>query len=137
MQLVIFFNHLKYEPTMSEAIESVWRYHNESKHHFSGYAPSPGFLDWDFQPNPFRHYAGSRRVTLARNASNREITYTDLFSGSAIPAASVNEASLGYFFEHSLALSAWKADNHDSWSLRVNPSSGNLHPTEAYLLIFF
>lgn len=121
---------------MSEAIESVWRYHNESKHHFSGYAPSPGFLDWDFQPNPFRHYAGSRRVTLARNASNREITYTDLFSGSAIPAASVNEASLGYFFEHSLALSAWKADNHDSWSLRVNPSSGNLHPTEAYLLIF-
>jgi SagB-type dehydrogenase family enzyme len=32
-------------------------------------------------------------------------------------------------------LSAWKkVPGSDPWSLRVNPSSGNLHPTEAYLI---
>ena len=37
-------------------------------------------------------------------------------------------------FEDSLALSAWKEHRGHRWSLRVNPSSGNLHPTEGYLL---
>jgi SagB-type dehydrogenase family enzyme len=33
----------------------------------------------------------------------------------------------------SLAISAWKqAGRSDYWSLRVNPSSGDLHPTESY-----
>jgi SagB-type dehydrogenase family enzyme len=31
-------------------------------------------------------------------------------------------------------LSAWKAFSQSRWSLRVNPSSGNLHPTEAYVV---
>ena len=34
-----------------------------------------------------------------------------------------------------LALSAWKEAGGTRWALRVNPSSGNLHPTEAYLLL--
>ena len=36
---------------------------------------------------------------------------------------------------HSMAISAWKrvARTSDRYSLRVNPSSGNLHPTETYL----
>jgi SagB-type dehydrogenase family enzyme len=35
-----------------------------------------------------------------------------------------------------MALSAWKKiPDGNSWSLRVNPSSGNLHPTESYLII--
>ena len=35
---------------------------------------------------------------------------------------------------HSLGLSAWKQFRDSRWSLRVNPSSGNLHPTEAYVV---
>ena len=38
-------------------------------------------------------------------------------------------------FEYSLAISAWKQAGEVRWALRSNPSSGNLHPTEAYLLI--
>jgi len=34
-----------------------------------------------------------------------------------------------------LGLSAWKQFGGSRWSLRVNPSSGNLHPTEAYLVV--
>lgn len=31
-------------------------------------------------------------------------------------------------------MSAWKSTGFSTWSLRVNPSSGNLHPTEAYVV---
>jgi hypothetical protein len=37
-------------------------------------------------------------------------------------------------FLDSLALSAWKQSEQSRWALRVNPSSGNLHPTEGHLL---
>ena len=33
-----------------------------------------------------------------------------------------------------MGLSAWKAYRSSRWALRVNPSSGNLHPTEAYVV---
>src|SRR6202030_1525659 len=38
---------------------------------------------------------------------------------------------------HSMAVSAWKKIPHtgNRYSLRVNPSSGNLHPTETYLAL--
>jgi len=41
-------------------------------------------------------------------------------------------ASLGSLLFHSVAISARKVDSETGhgWSLRVNPSSGNLHPTE-------
>jgi SagB-type dehydrogenase family enzyme len=35
---------------------------------------------------------------------------------------------------HALGLSAWKQLGASRWALRVNPSSGNLHPTEAYVI---
>ena len=42
--------------------------------------------------------------------------------------------SVATLFELSLGLSAWKSYGSTRWALRCNPSSGNLHPTEAYLL---
>lgn len=36
--------------------------------------------------------------------------------------------------ELSLGISAWKALGANRWALRCNPSSGNLHPTEGYLV---
>jgi SagB-type dehydrogenase family enzyme len=33
-----------------------------------------------------------------------------------------------------MGLSAWKHYRSSRWALRVNPSSGNLHPTESYLI---
>jgi SagB-type dehydrogenase family enzyme len=43
-------------------------------------------------------------------------------------------ASAGALLQLSVALSAWKQHGPDRWALRCNPSSGNLHPTEAYVL---
>src|SRR5665811_666693 len=43
--------------------------------------------------------------------------------------------ALGLFFEWSMGLSARKEIPGMSWYLRMNPSSGNLHPTEAYAVL--
>jgi SagB-type dehydrogenase family enzyme len=61
--------------------------------------------------------------------------YEDLYRGKAIASASVTVRSLSRFFEYSLAILAWKQAGELRWALRTNPSSGNLHPTEGYLLI--
>lgn len=36
-----------------EPWEFAIAYHNETKHHFRGYARSLGYLDWATQPNPY------------------------------------------------------------------------------------
>jgi len=46
----------------------------------------------------------------------------------------VDRSSISQFFYDCLALSAWKELGTAKWSLRVNPSSGALHPTEGYLV---
>jgi SagB-type dehydrogenase family enzyme len=42
--------------------------------------------------------------------------------------------SISLFFRYALSLTAWKRLQETTWSLRANPSSGNLHPTEGYAL---
>lgn len=49
--------------------------------------------------------------------------------------APLTPSSLSQFLFYSLSLSAWKSHGDSAWSLRVNPSSGNLHPTEGYVLL--
>jgi hypothetical protein len=51
-----------------------------------------------------------------------------------VPPQPPSLASLAHFLRTSFALSAWKQAGGAKWSLRVNPSSGNLHPTECYVL---
>src|SRR6185436_11270901 len=43
--------------------------------------------------------------------------------------------ALSRLLEYALALSAWKQAGETRWALRVNPSSGNLHPTEGYVFM--
>jgi SagB-type dehydrogenase family enzyme len=42
--------------------------------------------------------------------------------------------AIGALLELSFGLSAWKAYDGEQWALRCNPSSGNLHPTESYVV---
>jgi SagB-type dehydrogenase family enzyme len=51
---------------------------------------------------------------------------------SASPSP-VTLPAIGWCLRHALGLSAWKSFRGSRWALRVNPSSGNLHPTEAYV----
>ena len=121
-----------------DPLEVVMRYHQETKHHFSRYARSLGYLDWANQPDPFRRYEGSPLISLPRlkpDDAPLSPLYGDLYRPGAIGSAPVAIRTLSRFFEYALAISAWKQTGEVRWALRTNPSSGNLHPTEGYLLI--
>ncbi len=113
----------------------VREYHRRSKHHLQRYAAGPGSLDWDHQPNPFRHFAGTTQIPFTLNADALSTTYQQIYTPNGIAPFALNTEHLGVFFELSLALSAWKQYGTARWSLRCNPSSGNLHPTEAYAVL--
>jgi SagB-type dehydrogenase family enzyme len=108
-------------------------YHDRTKHHFGRFARSPGYLDWATQPDPFRRYQGAPLVELPRSPRAGDVAYAALFDGSVQPAP-VDLDSIGEFLRCSMGLSAWKQYASSRWALRVNPSSGNLHPTEAYVV---
>lgn len=121
-----------------DPVEAVMRYHEETKHHFSRYARAPRDMDWANQPDPFRRFEGSPLIplpVLKPDDAPRSPLYEDLYRPGAIASASVTIRAISRFLELSLAISAWKQVGEVRWALRSNPSSGNLHPTEAYLLI--
>ena len=109
------------------------QYHEATKHHFQRFARSAGHLDWKTQPNPFRRYAGAPVVELPRAPFDRALPYAGLYHPPRSPA-DVTLASVGELLRCSLGLSAWKSIRGSRWALRVNPSSGNLHPTEGYVV---
>jgi SagB-type dehydrogenase family enzyme len=108
-------------------------YHEQTKHHFDRFARSLGYLDWTTQPDPFRRYAGAALIELSRRSLTDHVPYEALFDGSAAPAP-VTDDAVGEFLRCSMGLSAWKQFGNSRWALRVNPSSGNLHPTETYVV---
>ena len=126
------------ESLIADPVETVLRYHHETKHHLSCYARSLGYLDWANQPDPFRRFDGAALVPLPILGPEDEPLspgYDDLYHPPTVSSAPVSLRSLSRLFEYALALSAWKQVGDTRWALRSNPSSGNLHPTEGYLFI--
>ena len=119
---------------MSAPREALLEYHERSKHRINRYAPGPGGLDWKNQPKPFREFDGAPRIELPLAAGTLATRYNDVRRGSLPPARAFDLDSIAILFELALGLSAWKAYGANRWALRCNPSSGNLHPTEGYLL---
>jgi hypothetical protein len=125
-----------YPPTSSDPLKAVFDYHQATRHRFEGFAPGPGFLDWATQPDPFRRYAGARLIQLETVAPADEPRFDDIFTPGQMPAAALlTMHTISQLFYDSLALSAWKSTGATRWALRVNASSGNLHPTEGYLVV--
>ncbi|MCB1874421.1 MAG: SagB/ThcOx family dehydrogenase [Chromatiales bacterium] len=110
-------------------------YHQRTKHHFERFAASLGYLDWANQPDPFRYYRDCPRVELPFLDQDPPLAFANLFHPPTGDPQPVNTASVAGMAELSLALSAWKRYGDNQWALRINPSSGNLHPTESYWLL--
>jgi SagB-type dehydrogenase family enzyme len=110
-------------------------YHEQTKHHYHRFARSLGYLDWDTQPNPFRRFEGSNLLHLPLLSAAQAPTYEHCLEPKAISPEPVSLVSISRFFRNSLAISAWKRYQEARWALRVNPSSGNLHPTEGYAIL--
>ncbi len=120
---------------ISRKVEEIINYHEATKHHYDRYARSPGYMDWQNQPNPFRYYKGAPVLPLPLLKKDPPAAYPDLYSRKNNSWQPLTIETIAGFLELSLGLSAWKAVSGSRWSLRMNPSSGNLHPTEAHLIL--
>ncbi len=114
-------------------LERIRAYHELTKHRLERYAPGPGYMDWATQPNPFRSFQGTARVELPLPAA-LDTPFANLRRAADTAPRPLDLTYLAILFELALGLSAWKVYGSTRWALRCNPSSGNLHPTEAYLV---
>ncbi|MCV6637311.1 SagB family peptide dehydrogenase [Candidatus Albibeggiatoa sp. nov. NOAA] len=114
-------------------LDLVFAYHNQTKHHFERYANGPQHIEWENQPSGFRYYEGTQQIELPLVADNISTQFKDLYTE---PKQSyiLDFKALSGFLELAFGLSAWKQFGDSRWSLRCNPSSGNLHPTESYVV---
>jgi SagB-type dehydrogenase family enzyme len=119
---------------MHSATDCVRAYQQRSKHQLQRYATGPDTLDWDAQPSGFRHWPGAPLLRLPLVADAFTARWADLFVPGRIAPAPLKRRSVAALLELSFGLTAWKRAGPDRWPLRANPSSGNLHPVEAYLL---
>jgi SagB-type dehydrogenase family enzyme len=124
---------------MTAELEAILAYHQASKHNFKAYAPGPHRLNMLIKPDPFLKYHGTRLLNLdiwSDEQIKAEVfpAYEQAFSPEKLKPSELDSRSISRLFFDSFAISAWKKAGSTKWPLRVNPSSGNLHPTEIYLL---
>ena len=118
-----------------DAGQVVVAYHERTKHYYHHYAASLGYLDWAQQPDPFRRYNGAPLLKLALPDAGRALPYWQLYVPENVAPAPLSVDAISLFFRYALSLTAWKGIEGTIWPLRANPSSGNLHPTEGYVLL--
>ncbi len=115
-------------------IRDISQYHQQTKHHPYRHARALGYMDWETQPDPFRRFTGAPGHRLAFGSEAEGPLWDDIYDPAGQKAQALGKVSVSDLFYYSLALSATKQYMDNQWYLRCNPSSGNLHPTEAYLL---
>ena len=112
----------------------TWRaYHEATKHTPERLRRSAYTLEWANMPNPFRHYDGVPVLDLPADPPAPECAAWDVLRGAVGQTCAHDGAGfLSQLLFNSAAISATKRApvTGSHYSLRVNPSSGNLHPTE-------
>lgn len=148
-----FFSRVLDDPQgggLNEETERLFAYHQATKHTYQSVRTNARFLDWHNQPDPFRRYEGAPLITLLAEPgfpkAGTFATMAALAEGARTTDRSKSEyrkevqldlTCLSRLLWHSMAISAWKKvpQTASRYGLRVNPSSGNLHPTETHLAL--
>ncbi len=130
--------------------DRLFAYHQATKHTYYSVRRNAHYLDWKNQPNPFRTFDGAPVLTLpaepdfpnigafatmAALADRARVFGENKIEGGA--EIKLDVKLISRLLWHSMAVSARKrvGNTASRYSLRVNPSSGNLHPTETYLAL--
>jgi SagB-type dehydrogenase family enzyme len=112
----------------------TWReYHELTKHSVGSLRRSQHYLDWANMPNPFRHYEGVPILDFPADPPAPQISALEVLEGKAGNTSAKDGAeflSQLMFYSASISASKRVPSTGDTYALRVNPSSGNLHPTE-------
>ena len=134
----------------NEETKRLFAYHQATKHTYHSVRARAHYLDWMNQPNPFRIYEDAPVIVLPPEPHFPNIGTFNAMGALAGPGHIASESDsvqretipldatwLSRLLWHSMAISAWKKvpRTANRYSLRVNPSSGNLHPTETYLAL--
>jgi len=116
----------------------TWReYHESTKHSVESLRRARRLLDWANMPDPFRHYEGVPVLDLPADPPAPEVPALQVLQGgSGVNGASDGPTFLSQLLFYSAAISASKRvpSTGYKYALRVNPSSGNLHPTEFHFV---
>ena len=108
-------------------------YHELTKHSAESLRRNQYHLDWANMPNPFRHYEGVPVVDFPADPPAPQISALEVLEGKTENTLARDGAEfLSQLLFYSASISAFKRvpSTGAIYSLRVNPSSGNLHPTE-------
>lgn len=108
-------------------------YHELTKHSAESLRRTQHYLDWAKIPNPFRHYEGVRVVDLPADPPAPQISALEVLegkTGNTLARDGAEFLSQLMFYSASISASKRVPSTGAIYSLRVNPSSGNLHPTE-------
>lgn len=88
--------------------ETVFSYHERTKHHPHRYASGPGYLDWANEPDPFRRYEGAEIIELALLKNDPADRHADLYDREPHPFRPFTIENIAAFLGLSMGLSAWK-----------------------------
>jgi len=112
----------------------TWReYHELTKHSVESLRRTQHYLDWTKMPNPFRHYEGVPILDLPADPPAPQISALEVLEGKPGNTSAMDGAgflSQLMFYSASISASKRVPSTGYTYALRVNPSSGNLHPTE-------
>jgi hypothetical protein len=112
----------------------TWReYHELTKHSAESLRRNRHYLDWANMPNPFRHYEDVPILDLPSDPPAPQISALEVLEGKLGNTSARDGAeflSQLMFYSASISASKRVPSTGSTYALRVNPSSGNLHPTE-------
>lgn len=117
-------------------MKSIREYHEAAKHSWEKLYQDNHTLDWSNQPDPFRAYLDCSRIALGSSFEKMGGNLSSVWSHQNITPRSepIILSTISTLLYYSMAISAWKSYRGiEPWSLRVNPSSGDLHPTETHI----
>lgn len=119
-------------------MKSIREYHEATKHSWERLYQDRHVIDWSSEPNPFRTYLDSPRINLGSNFEKMESSLSGIWPFRSVRPRNkpITLNTISTLLYYSMAISAWKSyPGARPWSLRVNPSSGDLHPTETHLYV--
>src|ERR1700682_3095527 len=108
-------------------------YHELTKHSEESLRQTQHYLDWANMPNSFRHYEGVPVVDLPADPPAPQISALEVLegkTGNTLARDGAEFLSQLMFYSASISASQRVRSTGAIYSLPVNPSSGNLHPTE-------
>lgn len=111
----------------------MFPYHEATKHTAERLRAGRHTLDWANMPDPFRHYEGVPLLDLPAGPPSPRMPALAVLLGAKpqlTPARGAEFLSQLLYYSASISATKVAPATGSRYALRVNPSSGNLHPTE-------